>query len=398
MIACVMIPHFAAAVAYQADPTLTGMALLLVKYGAKRSKIAAVSAEVAQAGVAAGMSLSRARGLYPTAKQLSFDESQMQTACDTLPPLLCNYTTRVEVDEAAYPQTGVLYLDLGTLRDEDARYLGDQIQHAVQQQFQTVVAVGLASGKFPAYVAAAGRAGKVTLVARHQEAAFVAPYATSLLPASKETARRLALLYIREIGQLAALPRDAVLSQFGREGKLLYALAQGLDGRLVKPRRMPETETVARQFDEPLVDRARLDVVVHHLAEDLSLRLEERNAALHAVTVTIHLEKEQARANDLYLLHPIAGSSSIARTIQQMLERSKLTKSVCGLEVCAAHLVPNIPRQLELFTHRPGQAQLIDLARVLAARHGSCFYEAAADECESLLPERRFRLLKVDAS
>jgi nucleotidyltransferase/DNA polymerase involved in DNA repair len=311
---------------------------------------------------------------------------------------LWDYTNRVEVDEAAYPQTGVFYLDLGTLHDEDARYLGDQIQHAVQQEFHTEVSVGLASGKFPAFVAAAGHAGKVTLVTRHQEGAFVAPYSAVLLPASKETARRLALLYIREIGQLAVLPREAVLSQFGREGKLLYALAQGLDGRPIKPRRMPQTETVAHYFDEPLVDRTRLDVVVHHLAEDLSLRLEARNAALHAVKVTVHQDREQARANDLYLLHPIAGSSSIARTIQQMLERIKLAKGVCGLEVCAAHLVPNIPKQLELFTHKPGQAQLIDLARVLTARHGSCFYEAAADECESLLPERRFRLLKVDAS
>jgi len=398
MIACVMLPYFAAEVARQNDPILNGMPLLLVKYGAKRSKVAAVSVEVAQASVTAGMSLSRARGLCPTAHLLSFDGDQMQTACDRLLRLLWDYTNRIELDEAAYPQTGVFYLDLGTLRDEDARYLGDQLQGLVQQQLNIEVSVGLASGKFPAYVAAAGHTGNVTLVPRHQEAAFVAPYATGLLPASKETARRLALLHIHEIGQLAALPREAVLSQFGREGKLLYALAQGLDSRPVKPHRMPETETVARWFDDPLVDRTRLDVIVHHLAEDLSLRLEERNAALHAVTVRIYLENEQVRANDLYLLRPIGSSGSIARTIQQLIERIKLPKGVCGLEVCAAHLVPNIPRQLELFTHKPGRAQLIDLARVLAARHGSCFYEAAAEESESLLPERRFRLYKVDAS
>jgi len=258
--------------------------------------------------------------------------------------------------------------------------------------------VGLASGKFPAYIAAYGHPGNVTLVPRHGEAAFVAPYPVSLLPMSKETARRLSILWLRDIGQLAALPREAIISQFGREGKQLYVLAMGLDGRPVKPRQMPKSETVARQFDSAPPDRNRVDVVLHHLAEDLALRLEKRNSALHEVTLMLQLEGGKTQTEHLHLLHPIAGSGSIARTLQQLVERVKLSKDVAGLEVCAAHLVPNIPQQLELFTHRPGCGQIIDLARTLTARHGGCFYEASPDERDSLLPERRFRLLKVDAS
>ncbi|HEX2622909.1 MAG TPA: hypothetical protein VHL11_22270, partial [Phototrophicaceae bacterium] len=233
MIACVLIPYFATAIERQQHPMLESIPLLLVKYGTKRSKTVAVSVEAAKTGAEAGMFLSRARGLSPTAQLVTFDEQRMQQlALDPLLRLLWDYTNRVEVDETAYPQTGVFYLDLGNLRDEDALYLGEKLQNAVQQQFHSSlsISVGLASGKFPAYVAASTRINQITLVPRRQEGTFVASCSTTLLPASKETARRLAILYVRQLGQFAALPREAVIAQFGREGKLLYALAQGLDG------------------------------------------------------------------------------------------------------------------------------------------------------------------------
>jgi DNA polymerase IV len=288
MIACVMIPYFATLVQQQTDPALAGIPLLLIKYGAKRSKVMAVSAEAAALGAVAGMSLSRARGTCPTAHLVSFHEQTMQQACDRLLETLWEYTNRVEVDETAYPQTGVFYLDLGMLREADARYLGEHLQKAVSEQVRAEVSVGLGSGKFPAYLAAYGQPGKVTLVPRYEEAAFVAPFPASLLPMSRDTARRLSILWLREIGQLAALPREAVISQFGREGKLLYGLALGLDGRPVKPRKMPKSETVSRQFDHAIRERNRLDVVLHHLAEDLSQRS----------NVVQHRDRIRAWAND----------------------------------------------------------------------------------------------------
>jgi nucleotidyltransferase/DNA polymerase involved in DNA repair len=398
MIACVVIPYFAAAVQRQTDPMLLDLPMLLVEYGAKRSKIAAVSREAAEMNAAPGLSLSRARGLCPAGHFLPFHEHDLQTAADGLLKTFWQFTNRVELDEAAYPQTGVFYLDLGNLRAEDACLLGEQIQEAVSQQMQTAASIGLASGKFPAYAAAVGQTGKTTLVPRHEEGRFVASYSVSLLPLSKRTARTLDILCIRQIGQFAALPREAVLSQFGKEGRLLYSLAHGLDGRPVKPRQMPKTELVSRQFEHPLTDRTRLDIAIHHMAEDLCQRLEKRSMALHAITLTLHLDGGKSRVENLHLLQSVASAAGIARTIQQLLERVKLTKGVTGLEVCLAHLVPNVPHQLELFTHRPARTQIINLVRVLVARHGECFYEAEMDEPTSLLPERRFRLIRMTAS
>jgi hypothetical protein len=119
---------------------------------------------------------------------------------------------------------------------------------------------------------------------------------------------------------------------------------------------------------------------------------------LHGVTLKLYFEQDKSRVEQLHLLHPIAGTATLARTIQQLFERFRLTGGITGLEVSAAHLVPNIPQQLDLFSHKPGRAQMIDMAQLLVARHGAYFYEVTADEPGSLLPERRFRFLRVDAS
>jgi hypothetical protein len=161
---------------------------------------------------------------------------------------------------------------------------------------------------------------------------------------------------------------------------------------------MPPTEAATRRFEPPLANRARLDVAVHYLASQLASRLEGRHAALHEMALALTFEDGGVRVERLHLLQPVASAAGIARTINQLLERSPVTQGIAEIEVTLAHLVPNIPRQLELFTHRPGRQKLYDLARALAARHGDCFYEAELAERGSLLPERRFHLRQMAAS
>src|SRR5688572_23215509 len=108
-IACVVISHFAAAVHRQADPALHGVPLLLVKHGAKRSKIAGVSAEAEKLSAVPGLALGRARGLCPAGHFVALDETRTQSAIDGLFQTLWEFTNRVELDTTHQPQTGVFY-------------------------------------------------------------------------------------------------------------------------------------------------------------------------------------------------------------------------------------------------------------------------------------------------
>ncbi len=115
MIACVQIKYFAAAVARAADPMLLGVPVILVRYAKERGRVAAVSSEAEAAGVQPGMALSRARAVCPGGCFLMLDAQRADAALDALLELLWMFTHQVEIDETAYPQMVVAYLDLGRL-------------------------------------------------------------------------------------------------------------------------------------------------------------------------------------------------------------------------------------------------------------------------------------------
>jgi nucleotidyltransferase/DNA polymerase involved in DNA repair len=324
------------------------------------------------------------------------DEARCDEALDHLLAALWTFTHRVEIDETQYPQTAVAYLDLGRLNERDLHSLAEQIVASAGGD----VRIGLAHGKFPAFVAAARshQAGEIVQVAPGTEAAFVAPHPVGLLPLSRAAARKLSLLFIHQIGELAALSRPALVAQFGRPGRQMYWLAQGIDGREVIPRRMPQTERAARGFDAPLTERVRLDVVIHDLADALAARLEARVAAAHHLTLTLQPERGTPIIEHLHLLQPVASAQGIAQALQPLLARTTVGQGIVGIEITLMQFVSAAPRQLELLTHRPARQQLIDLTPALVERYGRRFYEAALTDTNTLLDERRFHLRRIGGS
>jgi hypothetical protein len=73
---------------------------------------------------------------------------------------------------------------------------------------------------------------------------------------------------------------------------------------------------------------------------------------------------------------------------------------VTGLEVSLADLVPAVGQQLDLFVHQTGQDKRLRQAlRNVVARYGTeCLYWIRLTDPQARLPERSFRLQKVDRS
>ncbi len=218
MIACVVIPDFAAKLERVRNPLLRGVPLLVIRYSATRGKVIALSPEATAVGVQVGMALSRARALCPQAVMVSEDAQYHDHGLDEVLKTLWTFTNRVEVDQAAFPQTLIGYLDLGHLNEAHTLDLGEHLLDALIIETRLDASIGIAAGKFPAYVAAVTE-HPLTLVSRAASAAFVAPHPIHLLPLDKETERRLSLLAFRTIGQIAALRGRRCSAQFGKSGK-----------------------------------------------------------------------------------------------------------------------------------------------------------------------------------
>lgn len=401
MIACVQLRHFATTVERKLDGALADVPIILVEYPKQRGRVLAASLEAECAGVKRGMALSRARALMPRGAFLTATPTHIEQALDHLLAVFWTFTGQVEIDDASFPQSLTAYLDLGNLNETAMRQLSAQLMDAVRALFPGKISVGLARGKFPAFIAASsGQAGEVQYIQPGSEAAFVAPYPVTLLPLSKASARKLRLLCIHRIGELAVFSRAALVGQFGRPGRLLHALAQGMDSRSVVPRRVPQMEQVRRSFDYPLKEPTRVEFVLEQLTETLVGRLEKRVAAAHQLTLTLHLDKGGAATERLHVLQAVATARGIAQALHPLLERMlprAQREGIYGIEIVLMQFVSGAPQQMDLLTHRPARQLLIDLTPALIQRYGARFYEPVLDEPD-LLPERRFHLQRIVSS
>ena len=102
-------------------------------------------------------------------------------------------------------------------------------------------------------------------------------------------------LGVTTLGQLAALPRDAVASRFGRQGLTAHRLASGED-RLASPRDIPPDLEVERRFEEPLMLLEQVGFAARSLAVELMRALSRLGIAPHRIEVEAEAADQTVRS------------------------------------------------------------------------------------------------------
>jgi DNA polymerase-4 len=397
MIGCVRVPYFAAAVERRDDPSLADQPLVIVRGSAGSDKVFAVSGEAAELGVKPGVYPRQARALCPEAHFLSTDLTRYQRAFDDLLEVLKGFSPRVE--SGGFQPAAVGYLDLGQPEQAQARQVARRIGQTVLKEAGLAPSMGLAGGKFPAYVATASvEPNQVLLLPPGREADFLAPFPVDLLALDEETARRLRLLGIHTLGQLAALPAAALVDQFGWAGRRLHQLARGHDERPLLPHCSEAMEAVARQLDGPVSDWIVLGSVLQAMALELADRLQARGQVARELWLVLHLEDGTTREERIVMRRPSGDPGRLAGVLNELLMRLEVRQAVIELEACLTGLVPARGQQLDLFVHEGGQeGRLREALKDLLGRYGpGCFYHVSLPERGAHLPERRFRLQEME--
>jgi nucleotidyltransferase/DNA polymerase involved in DNA repair len=142
----------------------------------------------------------------------------------------------------------------------------------------------------------------------------------SLLPADPATRQRFGLFGLTTFGQLAALPRSAVGSQFGAVGERLQQLARGNDPRPLVPRRRPERLTATRDFEPPLSDVGAAGLALRTLATELVDRLRSRHLAPGRASLELSREDAPPLHIELAFPQPALEPDWIARLLLSRLE------------------------------------------------------------------------------
>jgi DNA polymerase-4 len=289
---------FFAAVHQAEDPSLRGKPLLVAGDPARRHGIVLTASYEARAwGVRTAMPLGQALRLCPLAVVVRPDHRRYVQYSARLRDILYDVTPDVEafsIDEAWCDVTGVLHL-----WDGDALAVARHIKARARGELGLTVSVGISDSKLLSKMASElEKPDGLTVLRRADVPARLWPRPVGeLFGVGPRTARRLAELGVRTIGQLAAYPEDVLVQRFGRLGSRLRAHANGVDDEPVAAAGLADTKSIGHEttLSRDLATLTELEPVLLALAVQVAARL--RAAGLRARTVTLKLRDTELRVH-----------------------------------------------------------------------------------------------------
>ena len=156
--------------------------------------------------------------------------------------ILTAFTPKLEAT-----RRGLIYMDVG---DESAtratHQFADGIVKTLAQKTGVEARMGMSQIRFVSFVAAhQAQPGECLQIPQDQAEQFLADQSVWLLPIHPEHIRRLQLLGLRTLGQVATVPVSDLVHQFGKEGRLMAELSRGIDPTPLTPHR-PSSPLVER--------------------------------------------------------------------------------------------------------------------------------------------------------
>jgi len=415
--ACCWIPQFALRSETARRPELVSHPVALIAPDDTR-RVWQLSSLARRAGVKPGMTVSQAIGVCPALKLCEPDPVHYDGEFSRLLAALSQVSPVIEPAELGRVYVGTDGLE--GLYGEPKRIV-DEIQcgmwnaecgicertTCLDSAFRiphSAFRVGWAHGKFVSWVAATrAKPGEAVLVPVGGEAKFLASQPISVLPLDLDTHRRLRQLGLKTLGALAALPEEAVASQFGATGRRLWRLAAGRVSEPVVGRVAPEPIVAALAFFSPVAGRELLEMALDRLIERALKDPRRIGWRVQAVRACAGLEQGASWLAAVTLKEPTADRDRIAAPLKTQLERSPPAGAVERLVVEFTAFVPGT-EELQLFARDATSAAraarrhaLQGAAREIKLRVKRSFlYHIIEVQPWSRLPERRYALIDYE--
>jgi protein ImuB len=389
MIVCVLYPRFALVAALpERDEMLAGPVALAPEPGGIQV-VGQVSAAAEAFGIAAGMRVGEALARCPELRLVPPDPERERAAWGRV-------LDRLEAIGAASESyaPGLAYFDAEGLRRIHGGRVEDVLA-AARRALGGAVRMGCAPSRFAAYAAALQarpRRGRTVTIGPGIVERFLAPLPVTLLRARPELEAlpdTLERLGIRTLGELAALPANAVAERFGHPGLHALDLAHGRDTPL-DPRRPPEP--VAERLDLPEAALGpQLERALELLVARVLARRERRGRTLRALALVARFVEGGTWRVRVTLRRPSADPDRIRTAVGVKLPELPAPAESLGLEVEA--FGPPAYDQERLMPDSAAELRRRRIAEAVGQVRHAAGPEAAMRVLEvdpgSRLPERR---------
>jgi DNA polymerase-4 len=340
---------FFASVEVLDQPSLAGKAVVVGGTG-PRGVVASCTYQARVAGVRSAMPMARARRLCPQAVFLPGRYDRYVEASRQLGALLESVTPLVEpvgLDEAFLDVSGAERL-LGP-----APRIAQWLRQRVGEELSLSCSVGVASSKLVAKLASEEAKPRATptgpepgpgvvVVEAGGEIDFLHPLPVERLPGvGPATGRRLRSMGVLTVGDLAQVPRQALVSALGKAlGNHLHQLAWAQDGHPVEPAVAAKSVSHEETYAEDLVSGDRLGRQLVRLADAVAWRLRCQGRAGRTVTLKVRFADFATVTRSRTLSRPTDAAPLIADAACQLLEQVEVSRGVRLLGVAVSGLSP----------------------------------------------------------
>ena len=365
---------FYASVEVLRDPTLQGKPVIVGGSG-DRGVVASCSYEARAYGIHSAMPSARARRLCPHAVFLHGDFDAYADYSRRIHAVFTSFTPLVEgiaLDEAFLDVAGARRL-FGPAED-----IAHAIRTRIHDEMHLDCAVGVGATKLIAKLASkaakptATLAGKVPgpgvlVVQPGTEIDFLHPLPVTALwgvgPATEERLRRFG---VATVGDLAALPRETLVSALGTaNGNHLHDLAWGRDPRPVEPDRAAKSIGHEETYPVDHHDREVLRREVVRLSDAVATRLRREGVAGRTVTLKVRFGDFRTITRSRTEPTPVATPAALAAVAGDLLEKVDPSPGIRLLGVSASGLVEVKGHQPELDAAGTGNRPDLDVAQAV---------------------------------
>jgi nucleotidyltransferase/DNA polymerase involved in DNA repair len=391
LMACLLVTHLPVKAEIQRCPELRGKPVVITESYGSKTLVLDSSAEAR--GVAAGMSLQEATSRCKDAVLLQADGSHYHKVFDGLIRALESRSPLVE--EAGLGCAYVGLHGLETMYGGEARLIATLLQ-AAPLQFNP--RMGVAEGKFPAYIAAVTSNGGRATKAPADVARFLKGFSIDLLPLSWENKTRLHRFGLHTLGQLAGLSVGSIQAQLKAEGRRAWELANGVDHSPLTPCRREEVVDEFLTFPSPTVTLHAVLTAVETLLGRAFSRPEVKGKYVRTANIESQILHHAPWAKRFAFKNAVGSKEKALFILKGRLDALELPGPLEDMRLTLAGFAGEAGIQSRLFSDVRKKEQLREMMRQLEALLGCRppIYQMRDVEQWSRIPERRQALVPFD--
>ncbi|WP_283641610.1 DNA polymerase IV [Mesonia mobilis] len=264
---------------------------LLVGGLGDRGVVAACSYETRKFGVHSGMSMKVARNLCPEATVIKGNASTYTKYSHLITEII-----KSEVPSFEKASVDEFYADLtGMDRFFGTYKFAGELRQKIIKESGLPISFGLSQNKVVSKIATGeAKPNNQKIIEVGTEKGFLAPLSVKKIPmVGNKTFQKLVHLGVHYIHTLQEMPLEMLERVLGKNGKLIWLRAQGIDHSPIIPFHERKSISMERTFNKDTIDVTRLKATIQAMAESLAYQLRNGNKLASTVTIKIRYSDYQ---------------------------------------------------------------------------------------------------------